>query len=157
MMPDRQLAMNSDIQPVRLSQLPELTEEFFGLVFRDNRLSYGGLWRGSDVARLQLDGPLEQLEDLFIDRETFGNIFSFRSPAGDQFPPRNWRETDPVIAQRITFTGNPLVSTLFALGEREQCLDLIEARYYAMKQAMTLVQRLAVLESESNLPLLRRG
>ncbi len=149
MMPYRQLAMSSDIQPVRLSQLPDLTEEFFGLGYRDNRLGFGGLWAGSDMARLGLDRS--------VDRETFGNIFSFRSAAGDHVPPREWRETDPVIAQRINFTGNPLVSTLWGLGGRKECLALIEARHQATEQAMKLLRRVSVLESESKLPLLRRG
>jgi hypothetical protein len=149
MMPYRQLAMSTDIQPVRLSQLPELTEEFFGLGYRENRLGFGGLWAGSDMGRLGLDRS--------VDRETFGNIFSFRSTAGDQLPPREWREANPVIAQRINFTGNPLVSTLWGLGGRKECLALMDTRHQAMEQSMKLLQRVAVLESESNLPLLRRG
>lgn len=148
-MPDLQPAVSSDVQPVRLSELPNLIEEFFGLGYRDNRLGFGGLWAGSDMARLGLDRS--------VDRETFGNIFSFRSPAGDQLPLREWRETDPVIAQRVNFTGNPLVSTLWGLGGRKECLALMETRHRAMDQAMKLLQRAAVLESESKLPLLRRG
>lgn len=149
MTPDLKPAVSSDVQPVRLSELPSLIDEFFGLGYRENRLGFGGLWAGSDIARLGLDRS--------VDRETFGNIFSFRSPEGDQLPPREWRETDPVIAQRINFTGNPLVSTLWGLGGRKECLALMDTRHQAMEQAMKLLQRVAVLESESKHPLLRRG
>ena len=138
-----------DVRPVRLSELPALADEFFGLGFRENRLGLGGMWGGSDIGRLRLDRS--------VDRETFGNIFGFRRPTGDQLPSREWRESDPVVAQRITFTGNPLVSTLWGLGGPKQCVALIEARHHATEQAMKLLRRVAVLESESTLPLLRRG
>jgi hypothetical protein len=147
-------AMRSDIQPVRLSQLPELTEELFGYDRYVHRLGFDGLWGGSDLARLHLDEPKI---DPGVEQESFENIFSFRSPAGDRLPPQEWCETDPVIAQRINFTGNPHVSTLLGLGGQPRSMDFVEARDQAVQQAMNLVQRLAILESESNLPLLRRG
>lgn len=154
MMPDHQLTMSSDIQPVRLSQLTKLTEELLGFDRFVYRFGFDGVWGGSDLAQLPLD---KRDVDPTVEQETFENIFSFRSPAGDHLPPQEWCDTDPVIAQRINFTGNPHVSTLLGLGGQMQLTALIEARDQAVEQAMGLVQRLAVLESESNLPLLRRG
>lgn len=147
-------AMRSDIMPVRLSQLPELMEELFGYDRYVHQYGFDGLWGGSDLARLQLD---EISVELGVEQESFENIFSFRSPAGDHLPPQEWCETDPVVAQRINFSGNPHVSTLLGLGGQPRSMEFVEARDQAVQQAMSLVQRLAVLESESNLPLLRRG
>ena len=139
----------NDIKPVRLSELPALLDEFFGLAYRVNRLGIGGIWDGSGFASMGLNRA--------VDRETFVNVFSFRSPAGDHGPSQQWREQDPIIAQCITYTGNPLVSKLWGLGNPEQCKALIEARTNATTQAMKLLRLVSSFESESTFPILGRG
>ncbi len=146
---EKGLVTASDIKPVRLSELPALLDEFFGLAYRENRLGIGGTWDGSGFAAMGLNPS--------VDRETFVNVFSFRSPAGDHGPSRQWREEDPIIAHRITYSGNPLVSKLWGLGNPEQRKALVEARTNATTQAMKLLRLVSAFESESNFPILGRG
>lgn len=148
-MPDPKQTVGSDIQPVRLSELPNLVEEFFARGYREHRFGLGGTWMGSDLSWLRLDRS--------VDRETFGKVFSFRSPAGDQLPPPEWSETDPIVAQRINFTGNPLVSRLWGLSSPARRLSLVGMRSLATEQAVKFLQKVALLESESDLPILGRG
>lgn len=140
---------SSDVQPVRLSELPNLIEEFFGQDYRQHRLGLGGTWMGSHLSWLRLDQA--------VDREAFGNVFSFRSPAGDQRPTPEWSATDPIIAHRITFTGNPLVSRLWGLATPGRRMSLVGMRSLATEQAIKPFQEAAARESRSDRPIRGRG
>jgi len=148
-MPDPEPNESSDVQPVRLSELPNLMEDFFGQDYRQHRLGLGGTWMGSHLSWLRLDQA--------VDREAFGNVFSFRSPAGDQLPPPEWSETDPIIAQRITFTGNPLVSRLWGLASPGRRLSLVGMRSLATEKAIKSLQEAAAPQAESGLSIRGRG
>lgn len=138
-----------DIRPVHLSDLPALTDELFGSEYRRHRWGFPGEWAGSDLGSFPI-GPM-------VDRESFSNLFGFRSLSGELTPSRDWIRSNPVVAQRLTYSGSPDLSTLFGLGDFREQMTILKARREAIRQSMGLLQRFSVLESESTLPLLGRG
>lgn len=138
-----------DIRPVHLNDLPALTDELFGSEYRRHRLGFPGEWAGSDLESIPI-GPM-------VDRESFSNIFGFRSLSGELVPSRDWIRSNPVVAQRLTYSGSPDISTLFGLGNFREQMTILKARREAIRQSMGLLERFSNLRSESTGPSLRHG
>jgi hypothetical protein len=134
---------------VRLRDLPALAEEFFSSEYRRHRWGFPREWSGSDMGRLSI-GPV-------ADRETFINLFGFLSPSGDLAPNREWIRSNPVVAQRLTYSGSPSDSTIFTLGAFKEQVTILKARREAVRQMMDQLQRFSELKAASTLPELGRG
>lgn len=141
--------MNDDVKPVRLSELPSLIQEFFSPDYVLNRNGLAGVWRGSDFPVLRTVPEMT--------KENFANVFSFHSWNGKNGPSKSWQESNPVIAQRLTFDSSPELSTLWALGDQQQRLDIIRTVQSTTKQTMGYIWDIANLESESSRGFLSRG
>lgn len=141
--------MNSDIEPIRLDSLLEVIEDLFGADYESHRLGTPGRWGGSDLQRLGLDGPVE--------RSHFENLFTFHDPQGRIRTPDGWMLDNPVVAQRLTFEARPEVTTLWALGDPQQQQELASSHVTAVRQTMSTLHSLTLMESESPHPVFESG
>ncbi len=141
--------MSSDIEPIHLDSLLEVIEELFGADYESHRLGTPGWWGGSDLQRLGLERPVE--------RPDFENLFTFHDPQGRIPTPEGRMDNNPVVAQRVTFEARPEVTTLWALGDPQQQQELASSHVTAVRQTMSNLHSLALLESESPHPVHGRG